>query len=82
LRFGLLDFDGALSLRFVRLEGIDQSHGEIDPYRIRAPVQFSFIPFGNEARHTGGVPNLGKVTGNLDEKIIHWSGLEALSFQV
>ena len=82
LRFDLLDFDGALSLRFVRLKGIDQSHGDINPYRIRVPMQFRFVPFGNEAYHTGGVLNLWKVTRNLGENIIHRSGPKALSFQV
>jgi transposase-like protein len=34
LRLDLLDLDGAFSLRFVWLKGIDQSHGDVDSHRI------------------------------------------------
>jgi len=65
LGFSLLDLEGAFSLRFVRVEGIHQSHGDIDPFRVRVPVQFSFVPFGNDACDAGGLLNLWKVTRNL-----------------
>src|SRR5262245_23124068 len=81
LRLGLLDLYGAFSLRVVRLESIDQSHGDVDSQRIRVPAQLSFVPFGNDAHHAGGLLNHWQVARNLGENIIDRSGREALVVQ-